>query len=502
MIAVRHDVDRAAVSTRSQEHQPAGPVHGRRRSAARAALRRRRALLTLAALVAISAVAVLGSGAAAAWYALAASLAAAVVYMSLLHRARRIAAEMEFSRVLGASFDQIRSLDDIADMSVMIATGYEPSPVLRAAAQPGAQQAWALTRFAFAYVAGWALSPVVFALSLICGETPKDTTSQRWLANLEAAQERLREQSLRTLAVSAATTASVTAAGTAAVFSGAGAASAAPITASVALPAGPGLAASATPGTPYRIVAGDTLSGIAGRFGTTTAALASANNIANPDRIYAGQVITVPSGGAPTTSAKAGSYTVQSGDTLSGIAARFGTSVSALASANHIANPNLIYPGEVIALGGGASATLTAATSAPTPSSAPAPAAPAAPAASSAGQEAAQVAQAQIGKPYQWGGSGPGSYDCSGLVMYAWAHAGVSLPHYSVTQYQDTTRINESQLRPGDLVFYNTGGGAQPGHVTIYVGSGQVVTADSPGTAVRQVPIDWDGTPMGFGRVG
>lgn len=494
MIAVRHDADRSAVSTRTQENQPAGPVHGRSRSAAGAALRRRRALLTLAALVAISAVAVLGSGATAAWYALGISVAAVVAYMALLHRARRIAAEMEFSQILGAAFGQVRSLDDIADLSVVAETGCEPAPVVRAAAHSGTQQAWALTRFAFAYVAGWALSPVVFALSLLCGETPKDTTSQRWLANLEAAQERLREQSLRTLAVSAATTASVTAAGTAAVFSGAGAASAATITASASLPAGPGLAANATPGTAYRIVAGDTLSGIAARFGTTTAALASANGIANPDLIYAGQVITVPSGGTSTVSATSGSYTVRQGDTLSGIAAQFGTSVSALAAANHIANPNFIYPGEVIALGGGTTATLTAATSAPAP-------APAAPAATSSGQEAAQAALAQIGKPYQWGGSGPGSFDCSGLVMYAWAQAGVSLPHYSVSQYEDTTRISESQLSPGDLVFYDTGGGAQPGHVTIYVGNGRVVTADSPGTTVREVPINWDGTPMGFGRV-
>jgi cell wall-associated NlpC family hydrolase len=114
---------------------------------------------------------------------------------------------------------------------------------------------------------------------------------------------------------------------------------------------------------------------------------------------------------------------------------------------------------------------------------------------------AAQVALAQVGKPYQWAGAGPFSFDCSGLVMYAWAHAGVSLPHYSVAQYEDTIRISRSQLQPGDLVFYNTGGGAQPGHVTIYIGNGQIVTADSPGTVVRVEVVNWDGIPMGYGRV-
>jgi cell wall-associated NlpC family hydrolase len=85
--------------------------------------------------------------------------------------------------------------------------------------------------------------------------------------------------------------------------------------------------------------------------------------------------------------------------------------------------------------------------------------------------------------------------------MYAWAQAGVWLPHYSVAQYQDTTRISRSQLQPGDLVFYDTGGGAEPGHVTIYIGNGLIVTADSPGTVVRVEVVDWDGIPMGYGRV-
>ena len=111
------------------------------------------------------------------------------------------------------------------------------------------------------------------------------------------------------------------------------------------------------------------------------------------------------------------------------------------------------------------------------------------------------MALGQVGKPYEWGGAGPDSFDCSGLVEYAWSHAGVSLPHYSVTQYEDTARISRSQLEPGDLVFYDTGDGAQPGHVTIYIGAGQIVTADSPGTVARVEVVDWDGIPMGYGRV-
>ena len=520
MIAVRHDSHEIVDHTlREDDADPRSvmrrggasqfPSTGRdlRSTAARAALRRRRALLTLAALLAGAAVAVLGSGTTAAWAALASVIAASTIYMGLLHRARRIAAEREFTELFGPNFVDVNSLADITGALTYadrVPAGDEAVLLRPVRSVSTARQALALGRFALAYVAGWALSPLVFALTVIAGETPKDTTGKRWLANLEAAQARLQEQSWKTIAVSAATTASMTAAGTAAVFGGAGAASAAPLAASTSfatsapLASSPGLAASVS-GTPYRVVAGDTLSGIAARFGTTTAALASANGIANPNLIFAGQVITVPGGAAHATTGSASSYTVVAGDTLGAIASRFGTTVSALASLNHIANPNLIFPGEVIRVSGPAAASATLA-SAATPAHSGTSGTVSA--ASSAAQIAVQVALAQVGKPYQWAGAGPNSFDCSGLVMYAWSRAGVALAHYSVTQYQQTTRIAQSQLRPGDLVFYNTGGGAQPGHVTIYIGNGQVVTADSPGTTVKVVALNWDGTPMGFGRVG
>ncbi len=184
---------------------------------------------------------------------------------------------------------------------------------------------------------------------------------------------------------------------------------------------------------------------------------------------------------------------------------RFGTSVSELAAINNIANPNVIYAGQVLQLRGAAVTT-----GGPVTTSAPVRTQPApshtrpvsAPPQTSPAAVAVQVALAEVGKPYVWGGAGPNYFDCSGLVMYAWARAGVDLPHYSVAQYEDTVRISESELTPGDLVFYDTDSGAQPGHVTIYIGGDQVVTADQPGTDVRVVPLTWDGPPMGFGRIG
>ena len=115
---------------------------------------------------------------------------------------------------------------------------------------------------------------------------------------------------------------------------------------------------------------------------------------------------------------------------------------------------------------------------------------------------AARVALEQVGKPYQWAGAGPNSFDCSGLVMYAWAHAGVSLPHYSVAQYQDTVRISRSQLQPGDLVFYDTGrrGPAGPRDHLHRQRPDRHRRLARHGRAGRVV--DWDGIPMGYGRVG
>ncbi len=114
----------------------------------------------------------------------------------------------------------------------------------------------------------------------------------------------------------------------------------------------------------YEVRAGDTLSAIAGRFGVTVAALVSANGIANPDRIHVGQVIAIPEGtpppppvivpSAPPEDVESGEvveghvYVVKPGDTLGAIARRARTTVAALAATNDIADPNLIFPGQVL----------------------------------------------------------------------------------------------------------------------------------------------------------
>ena len=98
-------------------------------------------------------------------------------------------------------------------------------------------------------------------------------------------------------------------------------------------------------------------------------------------------------------------------------------------------------------------------------------------------QAAVDAALSQVGKPYQWGAAGPDSYDCSGLTMWAWAHAGVSLPHNSGAQYGATSRVSQSDWQPGDLLFY----GSPIHHVGMYIGGGQMVEAPYSGSSVRVV---------------
>ncbi|RNE49730.1 DIP1281 family NlpC/P60 protein [Corynebacterium alimapuense] len=120
-------------------------------------------------------------------------------------------------------------------------------------------------------------------------------------------------------------------------------------------------------------------------------------------------------------------------------------------------------------------------------------------------------AQTQIGVPYAWGGgnaTGPtlgirdggvadsyGDYqkigfDCSGLMIYAFAGAGIALPHYTGYQYNHGTKIDPSQMERGDLIFYGSGGS---NHVAIFLGDGMMLEAPSSGSYVKTSPVRWSG---------
>ncbi|MFI6985446.1 NlpC/P60 family protein [Embleya sp. NPDC050154] len=195
------------------------------------------------------------------------------------------------------------------------------------------------------------------------------------------------------------------------------------------------------------------------------------------------------------------------GDTLWQLAVDHNTTVAALQASNGLGNSTLIYAGATLRVPGSTALRSTAHTSTePTATTTPAatkadvdtagdadvsqasvpdtrgttdPRKPG-PAAHASGADAAVAyAKAQVGKPYRWGATGPGAFDCSGLVMRAWAAAGVQLPRTTWDMARSGTSTTRRALVPGDLVITNGGG-----HVQLYIGNGKVVHSPGNGKTV------------------
>ena len=103
-----------------------------------------------------------------------------------------------------------------------------------------------------------------------------------------------------------------------------------------------------------------------------------------------------------------------------------------------------------------------------------------------AAQAAVDTALAQVGDRYVFGAGGPDAFDCSGLTQYAYAAAGISLPHSSRMQSQMGTAVSRAELQPGDLLFFYS----PVSHVAMYIGNGQMVHASTSSQPVKVVSID------------
>jgi len=113
---------------------------------------------------------------------------------------------------------------------------------------------------------------------------------------------------------------------------------------------------------------------------------------------------------------------------------------------------------------------------------------------------AIQAAMSQRGVPYVWGGETPGvGFDCSGLVQWSFAQAGISLPRTSGAQYAATTHIPLADIQAGDLLFYGPGGSE---HVALYIGGGSMIEAPYTGASVWVTGVRTDSGFVGVGRVG
>jgi len=110
------------------------------------------------------------------------------------------------------------------------------------------------------------------------------------------------------------------------------------------------------------------------------------------------------------------------------------------------------------------------------------------PTANTVGDQALQAAITREGDPYVWGSAGPNVFDCSGLVVWAYAREGIALPHYTGSLWNSGVHIARADLEPGDLVFFF----ADISHVGIYIGDGMMIDAPDFGQTVQVQPVFWN----------
>ena len=264
----------------------------------------------------------------------------------------------------------------------------------------------------------------------------------------------------------------------------------------------------------YVVAEGDSLSAIAGKFGISTDSLIWSNpSLGDGNNLRIDQTLIIP----PVSGVL---HTVNSGDTLTGVAARYDVEESEIAKANGLSEPYMLQLGQVLVVPGGTPPEPVAeAAPAPAPTSvaqpaaakpaapkpAPEPAPAAAPPASGAGPAAADIAMKYIGWAYIWGGASPsaGGFDCSGLTYYAFRQAGRPIPRDLWGQVGSGARVARGDLQVGDLVFFQNTYTYGLSHVGIYVGGGRFLHAGSQHSGILISSLGdsyWSGRYYGASR--
>ncbi|HWK22066.1 MAG TPA: LysM peptidoglycan-binding domain-containing protein [Ureibacillus sp.] len=246
----------------------------------------------------------------------------------------------------------------------------------------------------------------------------------------------------------------------------------------------------------YTVKSGDTLSGIAKKYGTTYTAIMKANGLSSTS-IRVGQKLQI--GGAATTSTTTTSkstastststntYTVKSGDTLSGIAKKYGTTYTAIMQLNNL-KTTILKVGQKLTITGKATSTTASNTSTVVTKVV-------------SGTTVVNTAEKYIGRPYVFGGASPTGFDCSGFVYYVFKNAGASISRTSAAGYYSLAK-KVSSPQVGDLVFFSNTYKAGISHVGIYIGSGKMVSAS--GTKVNIDTFQsgyWKSHFTGYGRI-
>ncbi|WP_051189090.1 LysM peptidoglycan-binding domain-containing protein [Halalkalibacillus halophilus] len=225
----------------------------------------------------------------------------------------------------------------------------------------------------------------------------------------------------------------------------------------------------------HTVQSGDTLSGIASDNNTSVSSIMSLNDLSN-HLIYPGQSLTLSGNGSndsnveeENTDIQTSTHTVQSGDTLSQLASDYGTTVSSLKTLNNLSS-NLIIVGQ----------SLTVNEDADESSSQPDNSSPDETTTSSA-ESLIDEAMQHIGAPYAWGGTSPAGFDCSGFLNYVFNQEGIDLPR-TVSGIWAGGNDAGTPSR-GDIVFFETYT-AGPSHAGIYLGNGEFVHAGSNGVTI------------------
>ena len=225
----------------------------------------------------------------------------------------------------------------------------------------------------------------------------------------------------------------------------------------------------------YVVQAGDTLWKISSTYGVSIDQIKKLNGLSS-DFLNIGQkliltgntnqtAVAVPAPAANiATTANTAVYVVKSGDSLWAIANKLGTSVENIKAINGLSSDNLQI-GQTLKIGSSAVATNTPSVSRSGDNV--------------SGTRLVEDAAQYLGTPYRYGGSSPGGFDCSGFTSYIFGRAGISLPRTAAGQYSVGTAVAQSDLQPGDLVFF-AGGGSGIDHVGIYAGNGQMIHSSSP----------------------
>ncbi len=278
-----------------------------------------------------------------------------------------------------------------------------------------------------------------------------------------------------------------------------------------------GIAAATTEPTPpppppsvyiiYTVQDGDTVDGLAARYGISPSSILWNNlDIESADSLVPGQYLRVPMSDGII-------YNIGLGDTLGDIADRFGVDVQAIIdfSGNSLKSADSIAEDQVIFIPNGSMPTPVATATPPPPPESPSTPVPVPlptpPAGNTSGTpaRAADLARSRIGAPYVSGAAGPDGFDCSGLVFWVYSQLGLQVPRSAPEQFQWAAPVEQSELEPGDIVFFEN---TYPSttritHVGIYVGGGGVVMAVDNGDIVREVSLAepyWSAHFAGAGR--